>query len=152
MCECTRFAVDKLQLTWYGTHRVLSSETNTILINQYNLFKWSQLWIVITIFRLIRHQIIFRSVSNQLENCGYNPNSILFNKTPKYICRLSTRTFRPIGWQCPHISFFLYCWVYLRREGRGRRMGSVRNPFPHPLTFQIFSIHLINIFIYTDLL
>ena len=38
-----------------------------------NIDESNQIWVVITLFRLIRHQMKFRFVPNQSEKCNYNP-------------------------------------------------------------------------------
>ena len=56
-------------------------------MHQQALWKWrlnrvklSRIWIVVSFFWLIWHQIEFRSVSNQLEKFNCNPNLVLFQQ------------------------------------------------------------------------
>ena len=45
-----------------------------------NLAKLNQLWIVVTLFRLIWHQTKFRLVANQLGKWNLNPTMVWFSK------------------------------------------------------------------------
>ena len=52
------------------------------------LVKSNQIWIIITLFRLIWHQIYFRLGQNQSKNCNYNPNALDLTefRTDKSVC------------------------------------------------------------------
>ena len=44
-----------------------------------NLVKLHQIWIAITLFRLIEHQMEFHLMLNLSKICNYNPNFVCFN-------------------------------------------------------------------------
>ena len=52
------------------------------------LVNLNQIWIVITIFRLIWYQTEFRFVPNQSEYCNYYLNLFWINKIPKIFLRM----------------------------------------------------------------
>ena len=65
-----------------GKIRSYYKHTKSIL----DLVNSNQIYIVITIFRMILHQAEFSLVLNQSEKCNYNPNFVWFNKIRKKWC------------------------------------------------------------------
>ena len=69
---CRRVGPVQMQLRSNGKPRLPHFLTNH--------FKSNQIWIEITLFRMIWFQTKFRLVQNQLEMCKYNLNLVIFNK------------------------------------------------------------------------